>query len=41
MQPIVGTTSPIHLKEISEACKIQFTRQEWYDLYLASDKPFP
>ena len=41
MQPIVGTTSPIHLKEISEACKIQLTRQEWYDLYLASDKPLP
>lgn len=41
MQPIVGTTSPIHLKEISEACEIQLTRQEWYDLYLASDKPLP
>ena len=41
MQPIVGTTSPIHLKEISEACKIQLTRQEWYDLYLASEKPLP
>ena len=41
MQPIVGTTSPIHLKEMSEACKIQLTRQEWYDLYLASDKPLP
>lgn len=41
MQPIVGTTSPIHLKKISEACKIQITRQEWYDLYLASDKPLP
>ncbi len=41
MQPIVGTTSLVHLKEIAQACKVNLTRQEWYDLYLASGKPLP
>ena len=41
MQPIVGTTSPVHLKESVEAVNIKLTRQQWYDLYLASDKPLP
>ena len=41
MQPIMGTTSPIHLKEMIQACDVHLTRQQWYDLYLASDKPLP
>lgn len=41
MQPIVGTTSPAHLKESAQACDVQLTRQQWYDLYLASEKPLP
>lgn len=41
MQPIVGTTSVDHLREIVKASDIQLTRQEWYDLYLASEKPLP
>ena len=41
MQPIMGTTSPAHLKEMVHACDIHLTRQQWYDLYLASDKPLP
>lgn len=41
MQPIAGTTSPIHLKETVAACDIELTRQQWYDLYAASDKPLP
>ena len=41
MQPIVGTTSPAHLKESVEAINVKLTRQQWYDLYLASDKPLP
>lgn len=41
MQPIVGTTSPAHLKESVAACDIELTRQQWYDLYLAGDKPLP
>lgn len=41
MQPIVGTTSPVHLKESAQACDVQLTRQQWYDLYLASEKPLP
>ena len=41
MQPIMGTTSPVHLKKMVQACDIHLTRQQWYDLYLASDKPLP
>lgn len=41
MQPIVGTTSSAHLKESVAACDIELTRQQWYDLYLAGDKPLP
>lgn len=41
MQPIVGTTSPVHLIESAAACQVQLTRQQWYDLYLASEKPLP
>lgn len=41
MQPIVGTTSPAHLKESVAACEVELTRQQWYDLYLASEKPLP
>lgn len=41
MQPIVGTTAPAHLKESVAACDIELTRQQWYDLYLAGDKPLP
>lgn len=41
MQPIIGTTSLVHLKELVQACKVSLTRQEWYDLYLASGKPLP
>jgi predicted oxidoreductase len=40
-QPIIGTTSIKHLKESVEACDITLTRQQWYDLYLAGEKPLP
>lgn len=41
MQPIIGTTSPEHLREMAAAADINLSRQEWYDLYLASGKPLP
>lgn len=41
MQPIAGTTSPEHLTKIVKAVDVKLTRQQWYDLYLASDKPLP
>ena len=41
IQAIAGTTSPQHLKETVEAVKVNLTRQEWYDIYLASGKPLP
>lgn len=41
MQPIVGTTSSKHLQETVAAIDVELTRQQWYDLYLASGKPLP
>lgn len=41
MQPILGTTSPTHLEKMVKATTFTLTRQEWYDLYLASGKPLP
>lgn len=41
MQPIAGTTSCSHLIELAKAADIQLSRQQWYDLYLASGKPLP
>lgn len=36
IQPIVGTTSPAHLREAARAADIELTRQQWYDLYQAA-----
>lgn len=41
IQPIVGTTSCTHLVESLEALNFTLTREEWYKLYLAADKPLP
>ena len=36
IDPIVGTTSIEHLKEIALAKNIELTREEWYRLYKSS-----
>ena len=41
MQPILGTTSIEHLKEMVEAENIELTKQEWYELYLANNRLLP
>ena len=41
MQAIAGTMNPEHLKDICDACKVDLTHKEWYDLYLASGKFLP
>lgn len=41
MQPVMGTTSPVHLREAAEACNVMLTNQEWYDLYTAEDRQLP
>ncbi len=41
IQPILGTTSLQHLEESVQAIDVHLTRQQWYDLYLASGKPLP
>ncbi len=41
MQVIAGTTSEERLKEIVQACTIELTKEEWYQLYLAAGHPLP
>lgn len=41
MQVIAGTTSEERLREIVQACSINLTREEWYELYLAAGHPLP
>jgi len=41
IQPISGTTNPIHLEELTKAFDFTLTRPEWYELYLATGKPLP
>lgn len=41
IQAIAGTTSPIHLSEICKAAEVQLSREEWYRIYLSTEKPLP
>lgn len=41
MQVITGTTKPQRIREIAEAAKVEMTRREWYDLYLAAGHKLP
>lgn len=41
MQVIAGTTSEERLKEIVQACTIELTKEEWYQLYLSAGHPLP
>ncbi len=41
MQPVAGTTSPLHLKELVRAFDITMSREDYYKLYLAGGKTLP
>lgn len=41
MQPIIGTTTPSRVKDVSKASGIKLTRQQWYDIYLAAGNKLP
>lgn len=41
MQVIAGTTSEERLKEVVQACTIELTKEEWYQLYLSAGHPLP
>lgn len=41
MQVIAGTMNPSHLEDITKACDIELTHEEWYRLYLSSGKFLP
>lgn len=41
MQPIVGSTDPVRIAEMSKAADVTITREEWYDVYRAAGNPIP
>ena len=41
MQAVVGTTTPKHLREVSQAANFSLTRKEWYEIYLAAGNNLP
>ena len=41
MQPVVGTTNPGRVRDLSKASDVKMTRQEWYDIYLAAGNKLP
>ena len=41
MQPIIGTTNPMRVKESCQAANITLTRQEWYAIYRAAGNKLP
>ncbi len=41
MQPIVGTTNPGRVKDISRASDITLSREEWYEIYRAAGNKLP
>ncbi|MCL2709221.1 MAG: aldo/keto reductase, partial [Defluviitaleaceae bacterium] len=41
MQPIIGTTKPERVAEISKASEISLTREKWYSLYLSAGNTLP
>ena len=41
MLPVVGTTKPQRVKDISRASDVELTREEWYALYLAAGNVLP
>lgn len=41
MQPIIGTTNKERLIQIAKATDVNLTREEWYEIYMASGKVLP
>lgn len=41
MQPIIGTTSIKNMLDTIKGVDIKLTREEWYAIYTAEDKPLP
>lgn len=41
IQPIVGTTNHLRLKDICKASQVKLSRKEWYDIYKAAGNKLP
>ena len=41
MQPIIGTTNPKRVRDISKASQVTLSRAEWYEIYRAAGNTLP
>ncbi|RYG21826.1 aldo/keto reductase family oxidoreductase [bacterium] len=41
IQSVLGTTSPDRVRQVVEACKIELTRSDWYEIYRAAGNIIP
>lgn len=41
MQTILGTTTPSRVKEVADACAVELTRPQWYEIYRAAGNILP
>ena len=41
MQPIIGTTNIKNMLDSISGVNIKLTREQWYAIYTAEDKPLP
>lgn len=41
MQSVLGTTKPARVKEVVDACKIDLSRPDWYEIYRAAGNILP
>jgi predicted oxidoreductase len=41
MQAIIGSMSPVHIKEACAAAGVKLSHHDWYQLYLAAGKFLP
>jgi len=41
MQPIVGSTNALRIKEVAKAVEVELSREEWYEIYFAAGNRLP
>lgn len=41
IQSVLGTTSPDRVRQVAEACKIELSRPDWYEIYRAAGNIIP
>jgi len=41
IQPVIGTTNLVRVKEIAAAAEVTLSREEWYEIYLMAGNTLP